>query len=185
MMSMRRVGNVGIFIALLLIVTAIANALTITANPSSVIVKAGSSNYTTVSFYESTINGTYVLNTSINNSLITVTVYGPYLDSAFTQPVIVAGVNYTTSAPVATPISWPGSAGTTYYFKIVFSAPSTITTTQSFICTVSGAAANLATYAIKISGTAVYGLVPPIPELTTGILLSIGLAGIVLTRKFK
>jgi len=181
MMSMRKLGVIG---ALLLSTIAVANALTLSANPSSVIVKAGSSNYTTVTFYESTVSGIYAFNaSSITNPLIGVTVYGPYLDPNFTQPVIVGGTNYTTTATLGTQITWPGNASTNYYFKVVFTAPNTITTTQTFTCTISGAVASLVPLSIKVSGTAVSGIVPPIPELATGILLTIGLAGLMIVKR--
>jgi len=176
MVSMRML--LGVVLGMLICMGVGSAALLLNASSNYVEVPVGGYNYTTI-FIVDTLNSSYMaVSYSINNPNVTASLSGPYLDSGFTQPI--TGTT-TTSYNTSGQISWTGTAGATYYFKLTFTSTQA---GQNFQTAVSGASVTTTpTISITLTGTVVSGSVTP--ELITAVLVGVGLASVIIWRRWS
>ena len=175
-MSMRVL--LGVALGVLLFMGVGSATLLLNANPTYVTVPAGGSNYTTISIVDTLNTSHMAVSYNINNPNVTGSLAGPYLDSAFT--ISIPGVTTSTAFSTIGQISWTGTAGTTYYFKLTFTSTQA---GQSFQTAVSGASVTTTpSVTINLAGTVVSGSV--VPELITAILVGAGLVSVALWRRW-
>jgi len=173
---MMRMSAAIVALMMILLSSGVASAaLIVNATPQNVIVPLGGSNYSTITVVDTLNNSVMAVSFNINNTNITGTLSGPYLDPAFT----VTTPSTTTRTGTYGQITWTGSANTKYYFKMTFT---TTVPNQNFYCTISAASVNFTKLSITLNGTTIFGS-SPINELATMALLGIGLLLVVVARK--
>jgi len=173
---MRRI-KAGVFALVLLTLTIgmCSAAVVITANPTNIVVPVGGTTSVTATVSDSAATGSYSISVNTQNPAISASISGPYLDPTFTTSI--PGVTTTTPFGKIESINWNGQAGTTYYFKVTFTAS---TPGQTFTAVLTAGTTSSST-PLSILGVSVSGTVTP--ELLTLALVGAGAVAVVLLRR--
>ena len=178
MMSMR-ISKIALALVLATVFVGVGSAkLLLNAVPNTIIVPVGGTNYTTITVND-TVNSSYMaVYYTINNPNVVASLSGPYLDPAFTKSI--PGTTTTTPLGTSGSISWTGTSGTTYYFKLTFTSN---VANQKFIATISAASViTTPTVSINLNGTTILGSTV-VSQMPTIALTSLGLIGLMIALR--